>query len=330
MKILVTGATGFIGSTLCLKLAESGFKVHAFGRNVLSCKYLKHRNILLFKGDIQDKSAIQKAALGCSQAYHLAALVKAQVNNTEDYFNCNVKGTINVMEACLKAQMQRVIFTSTCGTFPPSGDDFVNNEDSIRVPVFFSDYAASKYKAETLALEYIKKGLEVVVVSPTRVYGPGPLNDSNAITKLIKLYLKGKWRIIPGRGVAFGNYAFIDDVVEGHINAMKFGKSGENYLLGGENKSIKDLISTIELETGLSRWMMSINLKLIMFLIKVQELFFKLMKKSPLITASWAERIGKSSAFSNDKAIKNLNYKITPFTEGIRKTISWLEEEYSR
>jgi len=323
MKILVTGATGFIGSALCLQLAEAGNTVHAIGRSVLSCRVLQHKNIVLFEGDILDILSVEKAARGCQQAYHLAAFVKARAKSPGDYFENNVQGTLNVMDACVKSGINRVVFTSTCGTFPSSGEG-INDESVKRNPPFFNDYAASKYKAETMALVYIKKGLEVVVVSPTRVFGPGPLNESNSLSKLIKLYVQGKWRILPGDGKALGNYAFIEDVADGHVKAMKSGRIGEHYLLGGENISLNGLIALIKKEIKSDRWMIKVNKKAIFFLISLQEVLFKLFNKPPFITVSWFKRLGENSSFSSNKAQKELGYRITPVSEGVRRTIQWL------
>ena len=109
----------------------------------------------------------------------------------------------------------------------------------IPIPFFIHFMKETKAEAEKIALDYSKKGLDVVTVNPTRVYGPGKLTESNSMTKIVRLYISGLWRIIPGDGKSIGNYVFIDDVVEGHILAARFGRKGERYILGGENSFLQ-------------------------------------------------------------------------------------------
>ncbi|MDQ3535199.1 MAG: NAD-dependent epimerase/dehydratase family protein [Bacteroidota bacterium] len=324
MKFFVTGASGFIGSVLCFELAEAGNIVHAYGRTVQQCPILKHRKIKLFIGDILEIEALEKAIYGCERGFHLAALVKVNVKDPEEYYRVNVQGTINVMELCLKHNVKKLVFTSSCGTFPPSGVG-ITDEQTKRNGDFFNEYAKTKYIAEQKAMKFIITGFDVVAVSPTRVYGPGPLRVSNSISKIIKMYLNGRWRILPGNGKAIGNYAFIDDVVRGHIQAMNIGKSGENYLLGGENISFNDFIDYIKKFTGENKWMIRINSSLIYGLIIVQEKICILIKKPPFITTSWFRRLEQSAAYSSNKAINQLDYKITPFSKGIKRTIDFLK-----
>ncbi|CAN5595749.1 NAD-dependent epimerase/dehydratase family protein [soil metagenome] len=325
MNILITGASGFIGSALCKKLADSGNTIHAFGRSVHEAELLLHSGIKLFKGDILDEGAIKNAIKDCQQVYHLAGYVKVQAKDPSTFYKVNVDGTINVLNACLQEGIKKVVFTSTCGTFGPSGIH-PTTEDTPRVPIFFTHYARSKFQAELKALEYLNKGLEVVVVSPTRVFGPGPLNESNPVCRLIKLYLRGKWRIIPEKGENLGNYAFIDDVVDGHIKAMEQGRTDENYLLGGENLSLNDLVRQIRKETGVKKRMFKIKLSLLLPFIKIQEIIFKILNKPPFVTTSWLKRLKDDLAFSSKKAEKELDYQITPFSTGLKTTINWMRK----
>jgi farnesol dehydrogenase len=274
---------------------------------------------------VLDIGSIEKAIKNCDQVYHLAGYVKVQAKDPATFYKVNVEGTVNVLEACLKEGVEKIVFTSTCGTFGPSGVN-PTTEDSYRKAKFFTHYARSKYQAEEKVLEYWKKGLEVVIVSPTRVYGPGPLNESNPICRLIKMYLEGKWRIIPEKGEKLGNYAYIDDVVDGHINAMEQGRAGENYLLGGENLSLNHFINQIRRETGVNKKMFKIQLSLLYPFIKIQEIFCKIINKPPFVTTSWLRRLKDDLAFSSKKAEKELDYKITPFSTGLNTTIAWLRK----
>src|SRR5690606_18090570 len=112
---------------------------------------------------------------------------------------------------------------------------------------FTISYERTKYLAEQAVKTYVKRGLEVIVVNPSRVYGDGPVTDSNTVSKMINGYLKGTWRFIPGSGETIANYAFVDDVVAGHIAAMQYGRNGERYILGGEDISFNAFFETLKI-----------------------------------------------------------------------------------
>jgi farnesol dehydrogenase len=165
----------------------------------------------------------------------------------------------------------------------------------------------------------------VVIVNPPRLYGPGLLNKSNSVTILIKKYLKGTWRIIPGTGNAIGNYVFIDDVVNGHILAMKNGISGERYILGGENISFNGFFNSLSKVSGKKYMLFHLPFPVILAISKIEFFLAEKFGKKPLITPPWAKRYLQNRPVSSKKAIAHLKYSITPLNEGIRKTIEWLK-----
>ncbi len=188
-----------------------------------------------------------------------------------------------------------------------------------------TDYETTKTQAELLCIEYCKKGLEVVIVNPPRVFGPGLLNKSNSVTILIKKYISGNWRFIPGSGRSIGNYVFIDDVVNGHILALDNGISGEKYILGGTNTSFNGFFETISKVSGKNYRLFHLPFPIILAVSKFELFLAETTGKNPLITPPWAKKYIQNRPASSKKAIKNLNYTITPLDEGIRKTIEWLK-----
>jgi nucleoside-diphosphate-sugar epimerase len=109
----------------------------------------------------------------------------------------------------MRNHIKKVVFTSTAGTLPPSVDDKPVDENAPAPLVYLTDYELSKRQAELVCADFAKRGLDVVIVNPTRVYGPGLLNKSNSVTILIKKYINGTWRFIPGDGSQTGNYVYI-------------------------------------------------------------------------------------------------------------------------
>lgn len=235
MKIFATGATGFIGSGLVKKLAEKGDEVHCLVRSREKFAEIQGKNMYPVFGDLDNLDTLNAGTEACDTVYHLAAYAKPWSADQNLSYRINVLGTLNLLESRLKNKVKKFVFTSSAAVLGPSAENQVVDETVERTIPFFNDYEAEKSMAENLVLEYSRKGLPVVILNPTRVYGPGPVNESNSVTKIILHYLIGTWLIIPGGGTKTGNYVYIDDVVDGHIHAAAYGLNGERYLLGGEN-----------------------------------------------------------------------------------------------
>lgn len=322
----MTGATGFIGCALAKKLADSGHTVHALFRSKSKTVPLRHPNIHLFKGDILDPKSLHRALKGCQYVFHTAALTKIWTRNPQLYHDINVKGTKNMMEAALNSGVKKVVMTSTAGVFGPSPTDAVN-EKTTRKTECFTEYERTKEEADSLALDYLKKGLEVVLVHPTRVYGPGLIKESNSTTKLIKLYLKGRWPIIPGNGKKTGNYVYIDDVVQGHILAMKKGRSGEKYILGGENASYLKFFESLRQVSQKNYPLMKLPVALITVFSRVMKISAKMFHLYPFITPEMAQKLCQNWPVSHQKAYQELGYRPVSLKQGMKKTIHWLEDK---
>jgi nucleoside-diphosphate-sugar epimerase len=133
------------------------------------------------------------------------------------------------------------------------------------------------------------------------------------------------WRIIPGNGRSIGNYVFIDDVVEGHILAARFGRSGERYILGGENHSFRGLFDIIGETAGKRRILVNLPEGLMKGIIKLFMFMSKLSESPPAITVDWLDKYLNNWIMSSSKAVNELGYKITPLSEGVSRTIQWLK-----
>ncbi|MCF8301914.1 MAG: SDR family oxidoreductase [Bacteroidales bacterium] len=326
MKILITGATGYIGSGLAKKLASSGHTVHALIRSPEKAGLIRHENIHIFEGTILQPDKIEKAITGCQQVYHLAAYAKPWARDSSTFFRINTLGTDHILKAAFEHKISKVVFTSTAGTFNPSFNKPVN-EDTLRLIDFFNDYETSKFIAEERCQKYIRKGLNVVIVNPPRLYGPGLLSKSNAVTLMIKRYSEGRWRIIPDNGDKVGNYVFIDDVIKGHILAMDKGRSGEKYLLGGENISYSGFFDTLAKVCGKKYKMINLPYSVMMVASGLFLFWTRISGRPPLITPEWVKKYLYNWALSSQKAIDELGYQITPLETGMQKTIDWIRKQ---
>lgn len=326
MKILVTGATGYIGHNLALTLAERGNQVNILVRNPASANVPQHHNISVFTGDITNKHSINKAIRDCDQVYHTAALVKLFSKDQSLFKKINVDGTKNILDESLENGVKKFVFTSSCGVIGPSLGKPMNENDP-RVVSFDNDYEFSKFLAEKLVMEYREKGLYTVIVSLSKVYGPGIETHPISVNTEIKKFVHGKPALIPKPGNLATNYCFIDDVVEGHILAMKNGTSGEKYILGGENISYIDLFQKIRSLSGTKARIIQVPKFIVKLWAFMQWVQFELTNKEPFVTNKGIKQIFCNKIFSSEKAIRELGYHLTALEEGLQQTIQFLKTQ---
>jgi len=324
MKYFITGATGFIGANLAHRLADSGHQVKALVRTKRKAVLLQHVNIELVYGTLEDTKILKEAMQGVDGVFHLAAYAKPWAKDSTLYNRINLVGTIHLLEAARDLGVKKVVFTSTAGTLGPSNDVPVT-EDMPRWYDFFNEYESTKFMAEKTVKDYALKGMNVCIVHPSRVYGPGELSKSNSVTIMIKNFQEGLWRIIPGNGQRMGNYVFIDDVIDGHIGAMEHGRPGEQYILGGENVSYSHFFSSIRKLSGKNHRLIKIPVAALIAFAWTQMMLARMINRPPLLPPKWVKKYMFNWELDSSKAQKELNYKITPLNDGLLHTIHWLE-----
>ena len=325
MKCFVTGATGFIGNNLVKTLLKNGNQVHLLVRSQTAEKLFNNKNIKLFRGDLQNIDMINNAMKGCDVVYHMAALANLWSKDKTLPYKTNFIGTKNILESALNNRIKKVVFTSSAATLPPSKEKEEVDETFPLPAAYLTDYEATKRDAELLCAEYCKKGLDVVIVNPPRVFGPGILSKSNSVTIMIKKYIHGTWRIIPGSGNQIGSYVYIDDVIHGHIMAMQKGIPGEKYILGGTNVSYNEFFNILAQVSGEKRKMIHFPFTLMLFISKLELFLAETFGKNPLITPPWIKRYLQNRPLSSKKAMGEISYTITPLPEAVEKTIQWLK-----
>lgn len=323
--ILVTGATGFIGREICLTLANKGYEVRALCRNTAHPYLISHKNIVPVQGDILYPESLKKAMQGVTEVYHTAALAKMWCRNPDAFYDTNVTGTRNVLQAATNAGMQRVVYTSTCGVWGPTLN-FPLSEDEPRIVGFPIAYERTKYLAELEVQQFVNRGLDVVTVNPSRVFGEGPVTDSNTVSKMVSGYLKGKWRVIPGNGEQVANYAYLQDVVAGHIAAMEKGVKGNRYILGGEDISFNHFFDTVRTVSGVKHSLMRVPQKVIKFYSHIESLKTRLTGLTPFFLPEFADRLKFDQKYSSQKAATQLGYHITPFGDAMQRTVDYLKQ----
>ena len=324
MRVFVSGATGYIGTELVKRLRAEGHTVHALYRSESKADGIRMPGVVLFKGDILDKSSLEGAMQQCEEAYHTAAFAGVWARDTSMIYRLNVDGALQVIETAGKLGIRRVVVTSTAGILGPSDKSAVH-EGSPPPASFFTDYEDSKFRLEQQLLGRTDPDPEVVIVNPTRVFGPGILSESNGLTRLIRQYLEGRWKFIPGSGNSTGNYVFVEDVVNGHLLAMDRGKPGERYVLGGENISYNQLFAWIREASGVDHGLIRIPLWIMLSAAGMFTFYSRLTGRPPLITPGLVKKFSHNWIVSSEKAMRELGYEPGPVRDGIQKTVQWIK-----
>ena len=247
MKVLVTGSTGFIGSHLCRALIEKGHSVRAFHRSTSNLRLLQDLPVEHALGDLTQPDTIKNAVEGMDIIFHTAALLGPRAEAGAMYA-VTVEGTRLLLNAAEAAGVNRVIYTSSAAALgipetPPSGRKQValldeNHSWNLRPEDW--TYAYSKYLAEREVQKAVARGLDVVIVNPTYVLGPGDVYRRSS-----SLVVWAARHSLPGMVEGGLNVIHIRDVAAGHLAALEKGKKGERYILGGENISFRELITQI-------------------------------------------------------------------------------------
>jgi dTDP-glucose 4,6-dehydratase len=317
MKILVTGADGFIGSHLCEKLAQKGHDVKAFvyynsfnsyGWIDFVNKKIK-RKLKIFSGDIRDENLVKKAVKGNDIIIHLAALIGIpySYNSPQSYYETNVKGTLNILQAAKDLRVKKIIHTSTSEVYGTAKYLPIDEKHPVDGQ---SPYSASKIAADQMAISFYKSfGTPVSIIRPFNTYGPR--QSARAIIPTIILqFLAGKKKINLGSVNTTRDFSYIDDTVNAFVNSITAKKiDGEIINLGaGSEISIKDLVGIIASE---------MNVK------------YQIIKDKKRVRPSKSEVNRLLS--KNSKAIKKLRWQPKyigrqGLAKGLKETINWLSK----
>ncbi|HET8707342.1 MAG TPA: NAD-dependent epimerase/dehydratase family protein, partial [Pseudomonadales bacterium] len=314
-KILVTGGAGFIGShvvkTLLARYPGVAIRVlHLPKENLLN---LQGVNVELMAGDITQPADCQRAVDGCDVVFHLAAVYALWLPDMNLMDRVNVEGTRNLLEACLQQQVTRVVYTSSFAVFAGQGLDTACTEQS-DFALGFSHYSRTKYESHKLAKSYLTKGLDIVVVCPTCPLGPGdvgPTPTGRVIADAFKL---------PFMFSVYtdSNYVDVRDCALGHVLALEKGRTGESYILGGENYTHPDLIHRIQRITKIKRPLITIKPDLLKPMAHLATFAAQFTKQAPFTTPVEIEIVKRGLVADATKARRELGLPTRPIEETLR------------
>jgi dihydroflavonol-4-reductase len=322
MVTAVTGANGFIGSRLCRALFAAGHEVHAVVRPSSDCSSLDNVPVHTVFADVRDIDSLCSAFKGCDVVFHTAAVVSFWKKQYSLQHTVNVTGTRNVVSASLKCGVKRLVHTSSIAALGHPAEGQLADEDTLfNWNAARTGYKKSKYEAELEVLKGVEQGLDAVIVNPAVVIGPGDVHFNGG--DFIRSVARG---IVPFYLNGGANIVFVVDVVRGQIAAAEAGRTGERYILGGENLTHREIFRTIArlLEKPEPRF--RVPVPLVKGGARILELFGDLTGRKPLLTSELVAGAGLHNWYSSDKAIRELGYTITPFPEAVEITYRWYRE----
>jgi len=320
---IVTGSTGFIGNVLVRELLRRGRKVRAFVRPTSDISSLEGLGIEKAVGDIHNTGSLIKAFRGADTVYHLAARISIMPGDRALIRNINLDGTRNVIDACLKCGVKRLVYTSSIHALKePSAGTVIDENMPFEPNSNRGEYDRSKALASLEVVKAAKNGLDSVVVCPTGVLGPYDFRIS-AITRTFIDFARSKMKITIN-----GAYDFVDvrDVAVGHILAAEKGKTGQYYILSGERVTMDEMMSMLSEISGIQPPKYKVPTWLAKTAGIFTPLYYKLANKTPRFTIYSINTLQSNSYISSEKASKELGYNSRPVRKSIEDTFDWFRE----
>jgi dihydroflavonol-4-reductase len=320
---LVTGATGHIGNVLTRELLERGQKVRALVLPGEDLTPLNGLDVEIAEGDVLDSESLRRAFHDVQDVYHLAGIISIMPGRNDRLRRINVLGTQNVLEAAGQANIRRLVYTSSIHaiTRAPHG---VTIDESIPFDPehAISEYDRSKAEASLSVQQATRQGLDAVIVCPTGVIGPYDYRRSEMGSLILDCSLN------PVQFWIDGAYDFVDvrDVAQGLIMAGEKGRSGESYILSGEQISVHNLMRTIQEITGLHSLHIRVPISLARFAARFTPLYYRMARIRPRFTHYAIETVASNSVISNDKARMELSYRPRALRETLTDTVHWFQE----
>jgi len=302
MRVLVTGGTGYLGSAIVRALVRRGHEPIVFARRA-SASGLPAR---LVDGDVRDRPALTRAADGADAICHTAALVSVWRRRAEEFDEVNVGGLESAIAACRAHAVPRLVYTSSFLALPPAG---------ATAAIRANDYQRTKTLARETARRAAEDGVPIVALFPGVVYGPGAATEGNLVGRLIRDHVAGRLPGLIGADRPW-SYAFVDDVAEAHVTAIERGRSGAEYLLGGENAPQMRVFEIVRDASGLAL-PRRIPFPVATAAGWIQEARAHLTGATPQLTRDVVEIFRHDWSMDSRLSIEELNYRITPLNTGV-------------
>ena len=323
MIAFVTGATGFLGSHVARVLAEQGADLRLLVRASSNTKNIDDLKADRVIGDLRDPSSLERGIAGCDAIIHVAADYRLWVRDPDEMYRSNVEGTRAILSAARKNNVRRVVYTSSVATMGFTSNGQPADEDSpVSLENMIGPYKRSKFMAEQVAIEAARAGQDVVIVNPTTPVGERDIKPTPT-GRIVVDFLKRKFPAYVDTGL---NLVDATECARGHVIALEKGKSGERYILGGENLTLKQILDKLGEITGLPSPKVRVPYVMALATGVVDEMITgRIRGKEPRATID-AVRMGRKKMFvSSLKAERELAWKCVAVDDALRRAVEWFQ-----
>ncbi|HZS41394.1 MAG TPA: SDR family oxidoreductase [Polyangia bacterium] len=322
MKTFVTGASGHVGANLVRALIERGEAVKALVRPGSDNAAIAGLDLEQVEGDLRDPASLDRALAGCDRMYHVAAFVSLRAGDQQEIFETNVVGTRNVLAAAERAGVGRSVFCSSFGAIGHR-DGGGPSDETVTVNPFEThlDYELSKAIAEIEALRAAARGQDVVIVNPCGVVGPHDYKPSS----LGKTILDFANRKMPAYVAGEFEFVAVRDVVAGHLLAMEKGRRGERYILGGEHRSLDQILDHLASLTGVRKPRVRLPVAVMAPVAHVSSFVMKHFFPAvpPRFTPGTVKLLQSGKRADYTKARRELGYQPTSVDAAFAESLEW-------
>lgn len=322
-KVLVTGASGFVGSAVAQKLVQAGFSVRALVRSTSPRWHLAGLGLDFFEGDIRDRKSLEPAIAGTRYLFHVAADYRLWARDPREIYITNVEGTRNLMEAAIAAGVERAIYTSTVATIALRSGEAADESVALGENEGIGAYKRSKIAAERLVEAMVsERGLAAVIVNPSTPIGPRDVRPTPT-GRIILEAAKGRIPAFIDTGL---NLVHVDDVASGHLAALHYGKPGERYILGGQNVLFSQMLNDIAGLVGRRAARVQLPWRALIPVAFVAEAVANLTGREPFATLTGVRMAQHRMFYASTKAEQELSYRSRPYFEGIEDAVRWFRD----
>ena len=325
MKVLITGATGFLGSAVLRLLIDEGYDVRVLVRKNADMRNIEEYDVKIIKGDLQNIESLKSAVYSCDQVFHVAADYRLWVPDPENMYKTNIDGTRNLILAATDAGVEKIVYTSSVATIGTNNDGTPADEmTSSSLENMVGVYKRSKFLAEQAVKDLVnEKSCPVTIVNPAAPVGPCDIKPTPT-GKIILDTIRNRMPAYVKTGL---NIVHVDDVAQGLLLAMEKGEIGERYILGGDNMTLESIISYICNSENIKPPKIRLPHNLILPVAWIMECISKITGNEPLATIDGVRMSKKIMYFSSKKAKTKLGYHCRPATEGLKDAVEWFNKE---
>lgn len=322
MKALVTGATGFVGAAVVRALLRTGVEVRVIARPGSDSTNLQSLNIDTVPGDLRDKESLRQALTSCHHLYHVAAHYALWAQDPSIFYDINVVGTRNLLEAAREVGVERTVYCSTIGAIGlPPGRGLGTEETPVSLKQMAGHYKRSKYLAEQEVHKLAKEGFPVVIVNPSAPVGERDVKPTPT-GQIIVDFMKGRMPAYIETGM---NIIDVDDVATGHLLAMEKGRQGERYILGSKNLLLREVFEILSTLTGVKAPALKLPRGAVLPLAYLNHWIANLTGIPPRIPLEGVKMAKYKMHYDCSKAIRELGLPQTPPEVALEKAVRWFK-----